>query len=61
TEKANNRFPDLHGVKVYVVAPTIQSSERFFQIQKFWLQYFAAAGAILPKEHYSNTLLGFQE
>ncbi|MCL6559724.1 MAG: hypothetical protein K6U74_13195 [Firmicutes bacterium] len=60
-EKTNGRLPDLNGVDVYVVAATKEQSNRFFDVQKFWLEYFKACGARLARENYSSTLLKFAD
>lgn len=61
TEKKANRLPDLTNVKVYVVAAGSLDTEKFFAVQRFWLEYFAACGAIAEPANYANDLLRFSE
>lgn len=61
-EQSAKRLPDLAGVEVCVVGAGAARSggitpERFLTIQEFWLQYFKAAGANLPKARYGSALL----
>jgi hypothetical protein len=61
-ERSANRLPDLREVEVCVVGAGAARSggitpERFLVIQEFWLQYFKAAGANLPKARYGSALL----
>lgn len=46
-EKKLGRLPDLSGVRVHVVGAGTASknSRRIFQVRKFWMRYFQAAGA----------------
>jgi hypothetical protein len=60
-EKTKNRLPDLHNVKVYVVAAGAPSAEEYFFIQNFWLKYFKECGANLAKENYGSALIQFDE
>jgi hypothetical protein len=55
-EDKAGRLPRLDRVKVYVVAPSSGNTARFFAVRNFWLRYFAACGAKLLKENYSNEL-----
>lgn len=61
-ERSAGRLPDLEGVKVCVVGAGAAksggiSAERFLGIREFWIQYFKAAGAELPRERYGAALL----
>jgi hypothetical protein len=61
-ERSAGRLPDLRGVEVCVVGAGASktgglSTERLLAIREFWLQYFKAAGANLPKERYGSALL----
>jgi hypothetical protein len=61
-ERSAGRVPDLRGVDVCVVgagaSPTGGlATERLLAIRQFWLAYFQATGAHLPKERYSSALL----
>ena len=60
-EKQLNRLPDLNGAKVYVIGAYHPNSKKYFEIRQFWLQYFQECGAMLTKERYGATLLGFEE
>jgi hypothetical protein len=65
-ERQARRLPDLNGVQVYVVGAGAsenqpQSSAAYNAVENFWLEYFKAAGANLPKEHYGAALLIFNE
>lgn len=59
------QLPNLNSVKVYVVGAgagagnrTIKS-QRWFNIENFWLSYFAKTGADLTKDRYGSSLLDF--
>ena len=61
-EQSAGRIPGLQDVEVCVVGAGAAksggiSSERFLAIREFWLQYFKAAGARLPKDRYGSALL----
>ncbi len=61
-ERSAGRVPDLQDVEVCVVGAGASPSgglppEKLFSIQAFWLKYFEAAGANLPKERYGSALL----
>lgn len=64
-ERMAGELPDLKGVRVYVIGAgageesSLISSGRWFNIQNFWLAYFAATGANLPKDRYGAALLKF--
>jgi hypothetical protein len=58
------RIPDLTGTSVYVVgagnsAGGNSSSERYHEIEDFWIAYLAATGASLSAAHYGSTLIRF--
>lgn len=62
TERDAGRLPDLQGVEVCVVGAGAAvsgglSAERQLAIRAFWIEYFKAAGANLPKERYGSALL----
>lgn len=64
SEKKADRLPDFSGVRVYVIGSAVtgqSSSDRYQSIETFWLQYFKAAGADLPKERYGSGLINFDE
>ena len=61
-EQDGGRLPDLQGVEVCVVGAGQATSgglpaEKLLAIREFWIQYFKAAGANLPKERYGSALL----
>lgn len=61
-ERSAERLPDLRGVDVCVVGAGASqsgglSTEKILAIREFWLEYFKAAGASLPKERYGSALL----
>lgn len=63
-EKKAGRLPKLSGVRVYVVGAGVgsrASSAMYENIENFWLEYFKAAGADLPKERYGAALITFDE
>jgi len=64
-ERADGRLPDLKGVRAWVAGATAATSGglsagRIYQIQSFWLAYFKACGADLPKNHYAASLVNFR-
>lgn len=63
-EKAAGRIPSLSGIKVWVAGAgagggSKLSTEQLRGIERFWLEYFRAAGAELTPERYGSTLLNF--
>lgn len=58
-------LPNLQGVEVYVAGAGagrenwVIKSQRWFQIENFWLAYFAATHAELTKDRYGAALLEF--
>jgi hypothetical protein len=61
-ERSAGRVPDLHDVEVCVAGAGASPTgglptEKLLRIQAFWLQYFQATGANLPKERYGAVLL----
>jgi hypothetical protein len=59
SERKAGRMPALKGVKVWVSGAGGSAPERFLQIQDFWIQYFRAAGADLPRSRYGAGLMDF--
>jgi hypothetical protein len=55
-QQAAGMLPNLRGVRVYVAGAHADSLERGAAIEKFWLAYFAAAGAVLDPGWYSRTI-----
>ena len=60
-ERAAGRLPSLKGVRVWKAGSTTAAinDSKTRQIEKFWQQYFAAAGAELKTERYGAALLDF--
>jgi len=61
SEKKSNRLPDLRNVKVYVIAAGKLDTEKFYSVQRFWMQYLSACGATADSANYVNDLLRFAE
>lgn len=64
SERGASRLPELRGVRVWVVGAGMSprhglDPDRINRIQSFWLQYFSACGADLPKSHYAPALIDF--
>lgn len=59
TETSSGQLPDLKGVQVFAVADGTESTATYFSVRSFWLRYFAATGADLKAQDYSNTLNGY--
>jgi len=64
-ERTNERIPDLHNVKVYVIGATAvheggMLTEKIESIREFWLLYFKECGADLTPERYGSCLLEFE-
>lgn len=59
--RRENSLPDLRGVKVYVAGATHRDTNRLDQIRNFWLNYFQACNAMLPRENYGGPLVRFGE
>jgi hypothetical protein len=61
--RESDRLSDLHGVTVYVVGAGAGGDNRkvkatqWFDIKRFWLRFFAEAGATLTENHYGASLL----
>jgi hypothetical protein len=60
-ERAEGRLPDLRGVKVWKSGASAigLSDDRSRALQRFWVEYFKAAGADLSPDRYGSTLLNF--
>lgn len=64
SEKDLDRLPNLNGVDVWVVGAAAEwgdklSIDQIYQIEKFWITYFKAAGANLSRERYAPNLINF--
>jgi len=60
-ERESGRIPNLNGVRVWKAgaASGDLKEAKSRQLEKFWLQYFQAAGADVAKERYAPILLDF--
>jgi hypothetical protein len=60
-ERESGRIPNLKGVRVWKAgaASGDLKEAKARQLEKFWLQYFQAAGADVAKERYASALLDF--
>jgi hypothetical protein len=63
-ERKAGRIPSLNGIRVWVAGAgagggSRLSGERLRWIEEFWLEYFRAAGADLPRTRYGSSLLDF--
>jgi hypothetical protein len=54
-------LPNLRGVRVFVVGTRAEPLQRAAAIERFWRQYFAATGAVIPSGGYSRALPTFNE
>lgn len=54
-------LPDLKGVKVYIAGARADNKRHFQNIQKFWMSYFKACGAILKERNYGRGFIGMNE
>jgi hypothetical protein len=57
----SHRLPDLHDVDVYIAGADASSSERFRDIQSFWLKYLPATGANVDGSRYGPSLIEFPQ
>lgn len=60
-EKVKRPLPDLTGVKIYIIGVSAKTTERYFDIWKFWVTYFNECNATLLEENYVARLLIFNE
>lgn len=51
-------LPQLNGVMVHVAGAQSKTSDRFFAIRNFWMNYFEAAGAEMKEENYGAAFTG---
>ncbi|MBE0427248.1 MAG: hypothetical protein IBX72_11475 [Nitrospirae bacterium] len=54
-------LPDLKGVKVYVAGARADDRRHFQNIQRFWMSYFKACGAILEERNYGRGFMGIND
>ena len=53
-------LPDLHGVHVFVAGASAATSERYVEVQDFWLKYLQAAGGEISAKTYGRVALTFE-
>jgi hypothetical protein len=58
--RAKGLLPDLRGVQVFVAGASAATSERYVEVQDFWLKYLQAAGAQVNAKTYGRVALGFE-
>jgi hypothetical protein len=58
--RAKGLLPDLHGVEVFVAGASAPTSERYVQVQDFWLRYLQAAGGEIGAKTYGRVALTFE-
>jgi hypothetical protein len=58
--RAKGLLPDLHGVQVFVAGASAATSERYVEVQDFWLKYLQAAGAEIGAKTYGRVALSFE-
>jgi hypothetical protein len=61
-QKARESLPGLNGVQVYVAGAAQGAyghmpSDQVHWIENFWMEYFKACGADLPRTRYGSALL----
>lgn len=57
----NGEIPNLKDVKIYIAGAYCSSSEKYKQIQNFWLKYFESCNANLSLQNYNSALINFRE
>lgn len=58
--RAKGLLPDLAGVRVFVAGASAATSERYVEVQEFWLHYLQAAGAQIGARTYGRVALTFE-
>jgi len=58
--RANGLLPDLHGVQVFVAGASAGTSERYVEVQGFWVKYLQSAGAQISAKTYGRVALAFE-
>jgi len=53
-------LPDLHGVQVFVAGASAGTSDRYVEVQDFWLKYLHTAGAQISAKTYGRVALAFE-
>lgn len=57
--KEAGELPNLGGVRVYVVGATAESTERFQDVENFWLSYLRGCGTAADDANYTHYLINF--
>lgn len=60
-QRSKGTLPELTGVNVYVAGAVASPPERSAAVQRFWIEYFEAAGATIDKGKYARILVSFEE
>ena len=58
--RAKGLLPDLRGVQVFVAGASAATSERYVEVQDFWLKYLQAAGGAISTKTYGRVALTFE-
>jgi hypothetical protein len=58
--RAKSLLPDLKGVQVFVAGASAPSTERYVEVQDFWLEYLRAAGGRVDEKTYGRVALTFE-
>ncbi len=58
--RAKGLLPDLRGVQVFVAGASAATSERYVEVQDFWLKYLQAAGGAISTKTYGRVALSFE-
>lgn len=58
--RAKGLLPDLHGVQVFVAGASAGTSERYVEVQDFWVKYLQSAGAQISAKTYGRVALAFE-
>ena len=57
---AHGLLPDLRGVHVFVAGASATTSERYVEVQDFWLKYLQAAGGEISARTYGRVAFTFE-
>lgn len=60
-QKKQGLLPNLHGAEVFVAGAKAPKSEKFAEVQAFWLRYFKEAGAVCEAGMYGRPALSFRK
>lgn len=58
-QKKQGLLPNLHGSEVFVAGAKAPKSDKFAEVQAFWLRYFKEAGAVCEAGMYGRPALSF--